>query len=340
MEVADLPEGAPPPGAPVREEATGRFAAANPGPKNALEEADNAFFAEHFAKDFRDALTPGHDAAPEGASGDEEEQPEAGSEQSEPPAGKAPAQASESAAIKAARTALARAGVPQRVIDGISEKELPEWQTTLTRVSETDNAYRELGELRKAKEKSAPVTESAKAEQPDDLEADLQPIAEALDEEASKRLGILIKKREAALAAKNAALEARIAKIEAATEESETARLHTIVEETRAGLSGRFPQVKDPEIWTPAMRMAAKLNADGEFAGKPAELFTAALRAMGLSEVADSKAPPQPPPRRNAPPPPVTNTNRHRPGPPKTLDELDSIVLAEIERENAFARRG
>lgn len=307
---------------------SGKFVA-GPGNPDAFNKAVDAAFAEQgalesVATDRKDALLALGTPA-------EKEQPEEAPEKSEAPAGKTKSDEPEvdTDAVEAGVSALKRLKVPAKLIDGMTKAEIADYGKEAKRqAAEQDSLRRELGELRKAsKESTAPKKESAPAEQPFDLEAKLQPLGLVLDEDAGNAVGELFKQTQKHYDTKIAALQAKLDAVLPEIEQSKAARVSKLVDEAKAGLEKRFPQLSDKADFERVLGRMAKLNASGEYSDA-AELMLHASK-IELDEVAESQTPPQPPRKRAASP--LTDTSKLAPG-PMTWDKAADLAIAGINK--------
>lgn len=209
-----------------------------------------------------DGLVGRDDAKPKA-----EEKPKAEKEEKEQPEEKAEDGASgedadESADegdLEKAITSLRRAKVPQTVLKKMTQREIVALSKDMAeRQAEVDNAFRELGELRKAKQQyeSRKESQAEPSEQPlsDDLDKQL---SELFDPETGKALKNLTQR----------AIEAQTKQLKEELESMSKLVERTLTKELRSDLRERFPEVDEADKWDKVQAKAATLAKTGDYAG-------------------------------------------------------------------------
>lgn len=161
--------------------------------------------------------------------------------------------------LEKAITSLRRAKVPQTVLKKMTQREIVALSKDMAdRQAEVDNAFRELGELRKAKQQFESRKESAAepTEQPESDDLDKQ-LGELFDPDTGKALKALTKR---AIDAETKALKAELASMSSLVE-------RTLTKEIRGDLRERFPEVDEVDKWQKVQDKAATLAKTGDYAG-------------------------------------------------------------------------
>lgn len=177
--------------------------------------------------------------------GDTEEQPEP----SETPDGD----------IESAMAALRRDGLPQSVIDKMTDEELLALGTKRAKVQgDTDNAFRELQELKSGKETATESDEDSPvqaepAEQPSfvDLDTAVQPFIETFGDEAGETL--------------KQALQATVQPVLAQFKAQQDVVEQIIVKANRETLSGKYPSIADDEAYARVNERMHTLVKSGDY---------------------------------------------------------------------------
>lgn len=181
----------------------------------------------------------------------------------------------EANALERARTALRRDGVPVAVIDGLEQEKLLRWGGSRAKAhADTDDAFRQLGELRKEKETwTAKAAETPKesaptepTEQPFDLKTLGTTLQEALlDEKAAEAVGGAIKSLNDYHGRNTQQLRSELASLKQTNEQLSMAFLRIEERDARRELSDRFPQLKDASDFAKVQEKMVKLAPSGAY---------------------------------------------------------------------------
>lgn len=158
-----------------------------------------------------------------------------------------------------ALSALKRDGLSQAIIDKMSEEEILELGAKRAKVqSDTDNAYRELGELKKSgnSESNETATESEVAEPADQpvegtLEDTLKPFADIFGDDAADALQIYGKTTVEPLATQLQAQQAMLEQL--------------LLDRSRQSLGERFPNIATDEGYASVQQRMQTLVKSGEY---------------------------------------------------------------------------
>ncbi len=222
--------------------------------------------------------------------------------------------------LRVGKEALARLHVPKSVLSKMDESEIAEFgEQAKEFVDEKTQLFREVKELRQAKEAAAKSAEPAKAERPAlDFDALARPFAEAsFDENSGKAL-------KSALQGVHDPLNERIGNLEKFIQQLVGTVKGNVHEGARAELVKRFPQLSDPDV-SARVKDGAEWLAERypeRFASDPLKAWTRAAEIEELQQ-AEPVVPSSPPtPRKGLP---VTTANR--PPGPKVLSEKDKARI-------------
>ena len=216
--------------------------------------------------------------------------------------------------LKTGREALSRLHVPESVRSKMDDSEIAEFGSHAKEfLDEKTQLFREVKELRQAKEAATKSAEPAKAERPAlDFDALARPFAEAsFDENSGKAL-------KSALQGVHDPLNDRIGKLESFIQQLVGQVRGNVHEGARAELVKRFPQLSDPDV-SARVKDGAEWLAERypeRFASDPLKAWTRAAEIEELQQ-AEPVVPSSPPaPRKGLP---VTSANR----PPATPESSE-----------------
>ena len=158
-----------------------------------------------------------------------------------------------------ALSALKRDGISQAIIDKMSEEEILELGAKRAKVqSDTDNAYRELGALKKSGENESDETKTESevaepADQPveDTLKETLKPFADIFGDDAADAL----------LSYGKTAVEPLATQLQA----QQAMREQLLLDRSRQGLADRFPSLATDEGYASVQQRMQTLVKSGEY---------------------------------------------------------------------------
>ena len=161
--------------------------------------------------------------------------------------------------LESAMGALRRDGLPQSVIDKMTDEELLALGTKRAKVQgDTDNAYRELQELKSGKETATESDEDSPvqaepAEQPSfvDLDTAVQPFVETFGDEAGETL--------------KQALQATVQPVLAQFKAQQDVVEQMLVKSNRDVLSEKYPSIADDEAFARVNERMHTLVKSGEY---------------------------------------------------------------------------
>lgn len=160
--------------------------------------------------------------------------------------------------LEKAITSLRRGKVPQTVLKKMSNREIIAMSKDMTeRQAEVDNAFRELGELRKSKQQAESRKES-QAEPANNPSDDLDKELDALfDPETGKALKSVTQR---AIETHTKALKEELSSMSNLVE-------RLLTKEIRGDLRESFPDVDDASKWAKVQEKASTLAKTGDYAG-------------------------------------------------------------------------
>lgn len=181
----------------------------------------------------------------------------------------------EKSALERARTALRRDGVKVATIDSLDQAELLKWGNARADAqAKVDDAFRQLGELRKEKETwQAKAAEAPKdsaptepAEQPFDLTSLSKTLLDSLaDEGAVNAVVGTLKSLDERGSQKVKALEASLKETGEVNQRLANAILQLEMKESRRELGERFPQLTDKRNFDRVVEKMHKLAPSGAY---------------------------------------------------------------------------
>jgi|688.fasta_scaffold172158_3 hypothetical protein len=247
-------------------------------------------------------------------------------------------------AFERARTALRRDGVPVNVIDSLDRDKLLRWGSGRAKAqSDADDAYRQLGELRKERETWAakatePTKESADsepAEQPLDLDSLGKTLSDELgSQEVAGRVTSVLKSLESRAAAKASALESRLKEQVEINQRLSASVLRIEMDGARQRLGERFPELRDEKDFAKVTEKMMKLAPSGAYDNVSDLMYEASVLTFGAAAVDASKDQSKSRDRRNGLP---TKPQGSTPRASKGKEERAMDFLAELEKKHGLA---
>lgn len=203
----------------------------------------------------------------------------------------APESDEEKSAYEKARTALRRDKVPVSVLDGMDRKALVEWGLSRVKAQgDADNAFRELGELKRAKEADSARAESTAktepvVEQPKIPDAKAKALREQFGDEAGDAVVQLLTE---SLASQRAEFQREIASLRESFAPVADTAVRLEIQQARKKLAGEFPQLEDEGEFKFVADKMQKLVPSGAYEGIEDLMREASLIRFGSKAIQEN----------------------------------------------------